>query len=159
MTPQASGLSQARARADELIEQIQRHDHRYYVLDDPSVSDAEYDRLFRELQKLEAEFPQVRRDDSPTQRVGGAVLDAFEKFTHRVPMLSLANALTEQEFLDFDERVHRFLDTDPARKLEYHAEPKFDGLSMNLLYENGELTAAATRGDGAQGENVLANVR
>jgi DNA ligase (NAD+) len=142
-----------------LASEIQKHDYQYYVMDEPSISDAEYDQLFRALQKLEAEHPDVILLNSPTQRVGGLALDQFQKFRHGLPMLSLANALTEEEFIAFDERVHRFIDADPKTELEYFAELKFDGLSINLVYENGSLTHAATRGDGEIGEDVTQNVK
>jgi len=146
-------------RIRELTELIQHHDFRYYVLDDPEISDAAYDGLLRELQALEKEHPDLRQLDSPTTRVGGKVQDQFNKVKHRVPMLSLANAMTEHEFAEFDERVHRFLDSSPEEELEYFTELKFDGLSTNLTYENGELVCAATRGDGEYGEDVTQNVR
>lgn len=149
----------AAKRINELIDLIHHHDFRYYVLDDPEVSDAVYDKLFRELQALEVEHPDLRRQDSPTQRVGGKALDKFGKVKHRVPMLSLANALTEQEFLEFDDRVHRVLDLTAKSRIEYFAELKFDGLSINLTYENGQFACAATRGDGETGEDVTQNVR
>ncbi len=145
-------------RIQELTRQIHHHDHRYYVLDEPEISDAAYDLLFRELQKLETENPDLKALDSPTQRVGGKALDAFKKTQHRAPMLSLANALTEQELLDFDDRVHRLIERPDAESLEYFVELKFDGLSINLTYENGILVSAATRGDGETGEEVLHNV-
>ena len=148
-----------RARIHELAELIRNHDHRYYVLDDPELTDAEYDKLFRELRDLEGAHPEWVEPDSPTHRVGGAVLDKFTKLKHRVPMLSLANALSEEEFIDFDQRVHKFLDRQPNLELEYFAELKFDGLSINLTYEEGLLTHAATRGDGETGEEVTQNVR
>jgi DNA ligase (NAD+) len=129
------------------------------VLDDPEISDAAYDKLYRELQALEAAHPELRLPDSPTLRTPGRPLDAFSKLKHRVPMLSLANALSEREFLDFDERVHRLLELDGGKAVEYFAELKFDGLSMNLTYENGVLVSAATRGDGETGEDVTQNVR
>ncbi len=147
------------ARIAELTRLIQHHDHCYYVLDRPEISDAEYDRLFRELQKLEEENPKLKRADSPTLRVGGKALDEFSKLRHGVPMLSLANALTEEEFLAFDERVHKFLDVPASEELEYFAELKFDGLSMNLTYRDGVLVSAATRGDGEVGEEVTQNIR
>ena len=148
-----------RARVEELVRLISHHDHCYYVLDRPEVSDAEYDRLFRELQGLESEHPEQRRADSPTQRVGGKALDKFAKVQHGVPMLSLANALAEEEFLAFDERVHRVLERENSEKLEYFVELKFDGLSMNLTYIDGVLVSAATRGDGETGEDVTQNIR
>ncbi|MGK5087813.1 NAD-dependent DNA ligase LigA [Bdellovibrionota bacterium FG-2] len=146
-------------RIKELTALIQHHDHCYYVLDNPEVSDAEYDRLFRELQALEEKHPQLRLPDSPTQRVGGKPLPEFEKSKHLVPMLSLANVFNAKEFDDFDARVHRFLDRAENEALEYFCELKFDGLSINLIYENGLLVSAATRGDGEIGENVTQNVR
>lgn len=142
-----------------LADQIQEHDHRYYVLDDPVVSDAKYDSLFRELQKLEKDYPEYILPDSPTTRVGGKVMESLGKLQHRVPMLSLANALSGEEFLDFDERVHRLLDKTTNDKIEYLAELKFDGLSINLTYEKGVLVSAATRGDGQTGEDVTQNVK
>ncbi|MCM2279973.1 MAG: NAD-dependent DNA ligase LigA [Oligoflexia bacterium] len=151
--------SQVARRIADLVQQIHHHDFRYYVLDDPEISDAEYDRLFRELQELEAGYPELRLSDSPTQRVGGKALDQFRKATHRVPMLSLANALSEKEFREFDERAHRVLELPDAEPIEYHAELKFDGLSVSLTYEDGQFVRAATRGDGETGEDVTQNVR
>ncbi|MFL5813112.1 MAG: NAD-dependent DNA ligase LigA [Bdellovibrionia bacterium] len=151
--------SKAAQRIAELTDLLHHHEFRYYVLDDPEISDAAYDALMRELQKLEEEYPDLRQSNSPTQRVGGKALDVFQKVKHRVPMLSLANALAEQEFVDFDERVHRFLELEPAAPVEYFSELKFDGLSINLTYEKGELVCAATRGDGETGEDVTQNVR
>ncbi|OHX12793.1 DNA ligase (NAD(+)) LigA [Chromobacterium sphagni] len=153
-------------RAGQLRELLNRYGHEYYVLDAPTVPDAEYDRLFRELQQLEEAFPELRRDDSPTSRVGGAPLAEFGQVTHAVPMLSLANAFSDMQLDDpaerhaeltqFDERVRKGLD---ATDIEYATEPKFDGLAISLLYENGVLTRAATRGDGITGEQVTENVR
>ncbi|MEN9724143.1 MAG: hypothetical protein RJB38_2129 [Pseudomonadota bacterium] len=144
---------------EELTRQIAHHDHCYYVLDRPEISDAAYDRLFRQLQELEQAYPQFCLAHSPTQRVGGRPLDEFAKLTHGLPMLSLANTLSEDEFRAFDERVHRFLDTPEDESLEYFCELKFDGLSINLVYENGQLLSAATRGDGETGEDVTQNIR
>ncbi|MGK5081997.1 NAD-dependent DNA ligase LigA [Bdellovibrionota bacterium FG-1] len=146
-------------RIKELTALIHHHDYRYYVFDDPEISDAAYDGLFRELQELEAAHPELKQSDSPTLRVGGQALEAFSKLKHRVPMLSLANGLSEKDFLDFDERVHRMLEQEPAEAIEYFVELKFDGLSMNLTYENGVLVSAATRGDGETGEDVTQNIR
>jgi DNA ligase (NAD+) len=149
----------AAERIQELTSLIHHHDFRYYVLDDPEVSDIAYDTLMRELQALEKEFPELRLSDSPTLRVGGKALDQFNKLKHRVPMLSLSNALAEEEFTEFDERVHRLLEKEESEKIEYFVELKFDGLSMNLTYENGAFVSAATRGDGETGEDVTQNVR
>lgn len=149
-------------RAAELRTQLHHHAHRYYTLDDPEIPDAEYDRLFQELQALESAHPELLTPDSPTQRVGGRVLEGFSPVRHVVPMLSI-NTETDTEAsgaLNFDNRVRRALglaDTDPA--VEYVAELKFDGLAMSLRYERGVLVQAATRGDGEVGEDVTANVR
>ncbi len=151
--------SQAAKRIQELTSLIHHHDFRYYVLDDPEISDASYDALFRELQDLENRFPDLRLSDSPTLRVGGKALEQFNKVKHRVSMLSLANALEEKEFLDFDERIHRLLEKPANEPIEYFSELKFDGLSVNLTYEEGQLVHAATRGDGEMGEDVTQNIR
>ena len=140
-----------------LRDQLNDWSHRYYVLDDPSVPDAEYDRAFRRLEELEAEHPDLITADSPTQRVGDRPLDAFDEVRHDVPMLSLGNAFDEQELRDFDQRVRERLDVDGP--VAYVAEPKLDGLAVSLLYENGELVRGATRGDGETGEDITANVR
>ena len=147
---------QAAARVKELHELISRYDHHYYVLDAPLVPDVEYDRRMRELQGLEAAFPELRTSDSPTQRVGGAALDGFEEVRHRVPMLSLANAFSHEEVREFDQRVRKGLE---QSSVHYSAEPKLDGVAIALTYEQGELVQAATRGDGQRGENVTANVK
>ncbi|MEE4218430.1 MAG: NAD-dependent DNA ligase LigA [Xanthomonadales bacterium] len=149
-------MSQAQARIDQLRTEIERHNYRYYVLDEPSVPDAEYDRLMRELQTLEEENPGLCSPDSPTQRVGGEPLDGFEEVRHQTPMLSLANAFSSDEVEAFHERVLKGLETDHA---DYVAEPKLDGVAISLRYENGRLVQAATRGDGATGEDVTRNVR
>jgi len=146
----------AAARATTLRREIAEHDHRYYVLDAPTVSDAEYDGLFRELQALEAQYPALVTPESPTQRVGGAPAAAFEAVTHRLPMLSLNNAFSADEADAFDRRVRQGLDVEAV---EYAVEPKFDGLAVSLLYERGRFTTGATRGDGSAGENVTANLR
>ncbi len=152
-------LNLSKQKISTLIAQIEHHDHLYYVLDQPEISDAAYDKLFRELQELENAHPDLKRTDSPTQRVGGAPLDQFGKLKHGTPMLSLANAFSEKEFLEFDERVHRFLDLPAEKALEYFVELKFDGLSLNLTYENGVLLSASTRGDGETGEDVTQNIK
>jgi DNA ligase (NAD+) len=147
----------AAARAAELRAQIAQHDYRYYVLDDPSVSDAEYDRLMQELRALEAAHPELVTPDSPTQRVAGTPSGAFGEVVHQVPMLSLDNAFTEAELQAFDRRIHERLGV--AGELEYVAEPKLDGLAVTVIYRDGSLARAATRGDGVRGEDVTANVR
>jgi DNA ligase (NAD+) len=150
------GMENPAARADELRSRLREASHRYYVLDAPTLSDAEYDRLFRELEQLEAEHPDLITPDSPTRRVGAAPSEKFAKVTHRRQMMSLANAMNEEEFLEFDARVHRLLGEDPVR---YVVEPKLDGLAVTLTYENGRFVQGATRGDGLTGEDVTANLR
>ena len=146
-----------RDRVDQLRTTITDHNHHYYVLDDPQVPDAEYDRLFCELQALEVEYPEWATATSPTQRVGSAAETSFAQVTHRVPMLSLDNAFSADELRDFDRRVRERLDTQSA--IEYVCEPKLDGLAVSLHYQNGELVRAATRGDGYTGEDITANIR
>jgi len=146
-------------RMRELARLIAEHDHRYYVLDQPTVSDAEYDRLYRELEALEAAHPAERLPDSPTRRVGGVALEKFAKARYAVPMLSLANAMSEDELRSFDVRVRKVIEVPLEAPLEYFVELKFDGLSLSLTYENGVLVRAATRGDGEVGEDVTANAR
>ncbi|WP_298610733.1 NAD-dependent DNA ligase LigA [uncultured Thiothrix sp.] len=142
---------------EALRTQIRHHNHLYYVLDDPQIPDAEYDRLFRELQALETAHPECITSDSPTQRVGGEALSEFGSVRHELPMLSLANVFSEEELANFDRRIHERLKDEG--ELEYVAEPKLDGLAISLLYENGVFIRAATRGDGETGEDVTANVR
>ncbi|MBE0622009.1 MAG: NAD-dependent DNA ligase LigA [Burkholderiales bacterium] len=144
------------AQARKLRAEIERHNRQYYVLDAPLVNDAEYDRLFRELQELEREHPELVSPDSPTQRVGGAPLPQFEQFAHHTPMLSLNNAFSADEVVAFDKRVCEGLKT---VNVEYLAEPKFDGLAISLTYEQGKFTQGATRGDGYTGEDVTPNLR
>lgn len=145
------------ARAASLRAEIERHNHAYYVLDAPSIPDAEYDRLFRELQGLEQHYPELLTPDSPTQRIGAAPLKAFPAHRHGVPMLSLNNAFEPAEVDAFDQRVRDGLETIAA--VDYAVEPKFDGLAISLTYENGVFTCGATRGDGATGEEVTPNLR
>ncbi|MCH9674616.1 MAG: NAD-dependent DNA ligase LigA [Gammaproteobacteria bacterium] len=144
-------------RIGVLRETLERHNYEYHVLDDPQIPDAEYDRLFRELQALEAKYPEWVNDDSPTRRVGARPVSAFVEVEHPQPMLSLGNAFDEQEVADFDRRVRERLDTDG--NIVYCAETKLDGLAVSLLYRNGQLATAATRGDGYRGEDVTHNVR
>ncbi|SFC93416.1 DNA ligase (NAD+) [Thiohalospira halophila DSM 15071] len=144
------------ARVRELREAIDYHNYRYYVLDDPEIPDAEYDRLLRELQELEAAHPELVTADSPTQRVGAAPVSELGEVAHEIPMLSLANAFSEEELAAFDERLRRELGVET---ITYAAEPKLDGLAVSLLYVDGELVRGATRGDGTTGEDVTHNVR
>jgi len=148
---------QAGARVLALTEELNRHLHAYHVLDNPTIPDAEYDKLFLELQALEAAHPALRAPDSPTLRVGAAPLPQFEQVTHAVPMLSLNNGFTDDDIVQFDRRVREGLGQDEAAS--YAAEVKFDGLAINLRYEDGLFVQAATRGDGATGEDVTANIR
>ncbi len=148
-------------RSAELRAALEHHNHRYYVLDDPEVSDVEYDALLNELRDLEQDNPDLRTPDSPTQRVGGAVLERFEPAWHRQPMLSLANARNEEELRAWLERSERYLKREGAEEAEirFVTEPKVDGLAISLLYEDGLLTRGATRGDGEIGEDVTQNLR
>lgn len=146
----------ARERIDWLRREVARHDRLYYQLDQPEISDTEYDRLFRELQELEAAHPEFDDPNSPTRRVGSSPVEKFASHRHRVPMLSLDNAFEESEIRAFDERVRRELERE---QVDYFAELKFDGLSMSLTYERGSLTMGVTRGDGTTGEVVTPNVR
>ena len=155
-TPKKTPKSAA-ARIEELIELIDGYNAAYYLKDAPAVSDAEYDQVFRELEELEKANPALLKPYSPTQRVGAEPLGAFVKISHRVPMLSIANSMNEDELNAFDERVKKQLGRDST--IDYQCELKFDGLSVNLTYEDGVLVSAATRGDGAVGENVTPNVR
>jgi DNA ligase (NAD+) len=148
----------ARRRVAELRELIDQYDYRYYVRDDPAVPDAEYDRLLRELRALEQQYPQLQSAQSPTQRVSGEVAEGFAEVQHGVPMLSLENAFSDEEIEAFDRRVRTRLGAG-EQALEYCAEPKLDGLAVSLTYQNGTLLRAATRGDGASGEDITANVR
>jgi len=148
---------QAKKRIEKLREEINFHNYRYYVLDAPVISDEEYDRLMRELEGLEKQFPHLVTPTSPTQRVGAPPLEKFEEVRHSIPMLSLANAFEEQEVREFDERVKRFLET--SRDIEYCAELKIDGVAVELIYENGHFMTGSTRGDGFVGENVSQNLK
>ncbi|PPE72825.1 DNA ligase (NAD(+)) LigA [Solimonas fluminis] len=143
-------------RAAELRRLLQEHNYRYYVLDQPSIPDSEYDGLFRELQALEAANPELRTPDSPTQRVGGVASSAFAQVRHRVPMLSLNNCFSEEELGDFDRRVREGLG---RSRVAYAAEPKLDGLAVSLVYEDGVFARGATRGDGETGEDISDNLR
>lgn len=158
-------MTDAAQRISELRNELDAHNYRYYVLDEPSVPDAEYDRLFRELQALEAEHPELVTPESPTQRVGGEALSAFGEVRHEVPMLSLGNAFEEDDLLAFDRSVQNGLGLSGGdlfgggAEVEYSCEPKLDGLAVSLRYENGQLVRGATRGDGSTGEDITSNVR
>ncbi|MEZ5820538.1 MAG: NAD-dependent DNA ligase LigA [Xanthobacteraceae bacterium] len=153
-------LTRAQARVEHmrLALEIEAHDRRYYQEDAPSVSDAEYDALRQRFNAIEQRFPELVSTESPSQKIGAAPSGRFRKVRHAVPMLSLDNAFAEQDVCDFAERIARFLKL-PDEQIDFSAEPKIDGLSMSLRYEGGELVTAATRGDGAEGEDVTANIR
>jgi DNA ligase (NAD+) len=157
----AAELQEATERAAELRKQLEHHNHRYYVLDDPEISDADYDALLNELRNLEAQHPELRTPDSPTQRVGAEPLDKFEQVRHLQPMLSLANARNEEELAAWVLRSERYLARQGVEMGDVHfvTEPKIDGLAISLVYENGVLVRGATRGNGEIGEDVTTNLR
>ena len=168
MPPQASPrnalldsltLLEARIEHDALERDIAEHDRRYYQDDAPTISDAEYDALRRRYEALEQQFPELKSADSLTRTVGAKASERFAKVRHRVPMLSLANGFADADVVGFVERIRRFLSLKAEAPLVFTAEPKIDGLSLNLRYERGRLVNAATRGDGAVGEDVTANAR
>ncbi len=146
---------EAREQIEQLREEIRDHNYRYYVLDEPTISDAEYDRMFRQLEELEEQFPDLVTADSPTQRVGAPPREGIGTVTHRAPMLSLQSVYTEEEMRHFVETVI----AEAGEDVTFVAEPKYDGLAVSLTYEDGSLTVAATRGDGVSGEDITANVR
>ncbi|MBU1027059.1 MAG: NAD-dependent DNA ligase LigA [Candidatus Margulisbacteria bacterium] len=147
---------QAKQEIDKLSKKINHHDYLYYALDKPEIADAQYDKLFRQLKDIEKEFPELLSPDSPTQRVGGQPLKSFKTYTHKKPLLSLDNAMNEEELLDFDRRVREGLD---KAKIEYVCELKMDGLAVALVYEKGQLKIGSTRGDGVNGEDITQNLK
>lgn len=149
--------SSIQQRITTLRHSIDEHNYRYHVLDSPAIPDAEFDRLFRELQMLEAQHPELVTPDSPTQRIGATPLREFTTVTHEIPMLSLENAFSQEELAAFDQRVRQRLDSDAT--IEYACEPKVDGVAVSLVYEHGKLVRGATRGDGVTGEDITQNVR
>ncbi|MEH6625226.1 MAG: NAD-dependent DNA ligase LigA [Motiliproteus sp.] len=151
--------SSAKQEIVQLRSLLQLHNHRYYVLDDSSIPDAEYDRLFGQLEQLERQYPQLVSADSPTQRVGAKPLDGFTQISHEIPMLSLDNAFNEEDMADFDRRVRDRLQMPDGQAVTYACEPKLDGIAVSLLYRRGVLERGATRGDGSTGENISLNVR
>ncbi len=157
MNQQQQSQEQIEQQIERLREQLRRHNHHYYVLDEPLVPDSEYDRLFHQLKSLEEQYPELITADSPTQRVGAAPLSSFKEVHHKAPMLSLGNLFSETDLMDFEQRSRNRLGSDDP--LDYEVEPKLDGLAINLRYENGVLVQAATRGDGTRGEDVTRNVR
>src|SRR5580693_6455527 len=159
--PDVADLTKAQAKVEHmrLMLELEGHDRRYYQDDAPSVTDAQYDALRQRFNAIEKRFPEFVTSDSPSQKVGAAPSGRFKKVRHAVPMLSLDNAFAEEDVLDFVGRIRRFLKLGDDERIDFSAEPKIDGLSMSLRYERGELITAATRGDGAEGEDVTANIR
>lgn len=157
MKPSALTITAAKSRHDKLVKEIREHDYAYFVLDQPRISDRDYDRLYQELLEIEQNFPELLTANSPSQRVGGTALSKFEKMPHKTPMLSLSNTYNIEEIVEFDKRIKKFLST--TDDIEYFCDLKFDGLAIELIYENGALVSALTRGDGVTGENVVSNIR
>ena len=151
-------LAQIQRQLHSLRQQIEQYNYQYYVLDEPTIPDVEFDRIFRQLEQLEQHYPQLITPESPTQRVGATPLKAFSQITHSTPMLSLNNAFAIDEVQAFDRRIRDGLDNtdDP---IEYAVEPKFDGLAVTLVYEQGRFKTGATRGDGYTGEDITHNLR
>jgi DNA ligase (NAD+) len=152
-------LEQVRAEYEQLKDELNQHNHRYYVLDEPTIPDSEYDRSMRRLQDIEQQHPELLSDDSPSQRVGGAALPSFSQVSHAVPMLSLDNAFSEEELEAFDRRISDRLNYKDDQQIDFVCEPKLDGVAVSLLYSQGLLVRGATRGDGKVGEDITANVR
>ena len=150
-------MNDIRKRINELKEEIEKHNHYYYVLDNPIVSDTEWDKLFKELETLESEYPNLIDINSPTQRVGAKPLDGFKTDKHRIPMLSLSNAMNNEELRSFNERIKKLLET--KNQIEYMAEPKLDGIGVELIYQDGVFLKGLTRGDGFEGEDITQNIR
>src|SRR6266446_2909371 len=159
--PDVEGLTKAQAKVEHkrLALELEAHDRRYYQDDAPSVTDAEYDALRQRFNAIEARFPELVTSSSPSQKIGAQPSGRFAKVRHAVPMLSLDNAFAETDVVDFVARIRRFLKLGDDDRIAFSAEPKIDGLSMSLRYEGGELVTAATRGDGAVGEDVTVNIR
>lgn len=149
-------IEEAKNRIKKLTEEINYHNKLYYTDDNPEIEDYEYDKLFRELENLERDFPNLKEENSPTNKVGGIILEKFEKFEHPIAMYSLSNVMNEEEFFDFDNRMKKEIN---SKDIKYTVENKFDGLALELIYQNGKLIVASTRGDGQVGENVTNNVK
>lgn len=149
-------IEEIKQRLQQLRVDIELHNYRYYVLDQPTIPDSEFDKSFRELQRIEQNYPSLITADSPTQRIGATPLKAFAQIKHEIPMLSLSNAFEDDEVIAFDRRICEGLSVD---SVEYAVEPKFDGLAVSLRYENGFLKSGATRGDGYAGEDITSNLK
>ena len=147
----------AKKKIDGLTKVLEGHNYKYYVLDDPEMSDADYDALFRRLEKIEEEFPELVTPESPTQRVGSEPVKNLKSVTHTIPLLSLDNAMNAEELQDFDVRVKKLLEIDGT--VEYVAEPKIDGLAVELVYKNGKFDLGSTRGNGFVGEEISQNLK
>ena len=145
---------QVQARIDYLIKLLDEANYNYYVLDNPTISDQEFDKYLRELIELEMQYPDLKRDDSPTNRVGGEAIEGFEKVTHKLPMLSIGDVFNEDEIISFEDRIEK-----EGFHPEYVCELKIDGLSVSLVYEKGKLVRAATRGNGTIGDDITENVK
>ena len=150
-------LESAHQRHQELSQQLHHHNYRYHALDQPEITDAEYDQLMQQLLEIEKLYPELITSDSPSQRVGSTPLNSFPAATHATPMLSLENAFNESDLHDFDTRIKRFLSR--TEDLEYTCEPKLDGVAVALTYQQGKLIRGATRGNGVTGEDVTQNIR
>ncbi|MCH6546362.1 MAG: NAD-dependent DNA ligase LigA, partial [Deltaproteobacteria bacterium] len=153
----ASSREETKREVLNLREQLEKHNYHYYVLDNPVISDAEYDRLFRRLLDLEKAHPEFASPDSPTQKVGAPPLEKFTTVHHNIPMLSLNNATNQEEMKEFEERIRRFLKS--SQPIQYVVEPKIDGVAVELVYENGHFTVGSTRGDGINGEDISLNLK
>ncbi|MEZ4753227.1 MAG: NAD-dependent DNA ligase LigA [Bdellovibrionota bacterium] len=161
MNLQRLEVANLKEEIDKLVDELNEHSHRYHVLAEPIISDAEYDKKFRSLQDLEEKHPDLKRSDSPTNRVGDVPLEGFESVQHRIQMLSLNNAMNQEELADFDGQVKRYLEkeSEAQAEIEYAIEYKFDGVAVSLIYQNGNLTQALTRGDGTFGEDITQNIK
>jgi DNA ligase (NAD+) len=146
---------QVKSEIDRLVNELNHHNQLYYIHNSPEISDFDFDQLLKELEQLEKEFPQFASENSPTKRVGGDLTKKFEAVSHRYPMLSLSNTYSEEEIVDWENRIKKSID----EELEYVCELKYDGVAIGIRYENGQLSKAVTRGDGTQGEDVTINVR
>ncbi len=153
----ASSREETKREILSLREQLEKHNYHYYVLDNPVIRDAEYDRLFRRLLDLEKAHPEFASPDSPTQKVGAPPLEKFTTVRHNIPMLSLNNATNQEEMKEFEERIQRFLKR--SQPIQYVVEPKIDGVAVELVYENGHFTVGSTRGDGINGEDISLNLK